>query len=296
MNGKMLEQWCLDYPRWTADRPISKPLIMGILNITPDSFSDGGSYLDLGLALDRAAKLVEEGADLIDIGGESSRPGAVPVDSETELARIIPVIESIRAHYDIAISVDTVKPEVMAQAAQSGANMLNDISGLRNPKMRVLVRERHLTTCAMHMLGKPETMQDNPQYHEGVVHTVEQFFQDLLKQTQEDGIPSHRIILDPGFGFGKNTEDNVKLLRHISDFHRFQRPLLLGISRKSMLGQILDRGVSERLYGAIAASVFAVMRGVAIIRTHDIEQTVQAMRMVEALSDTGSFQEKISNG
>lgn len=296
MNGAMLQQWCQDYSGWDAKTPFSKPLIMGILNVTPDSFSDGGCYLDLGLARERVAELIEEGADLIDVGGESSRPGAKPIDVKTELTRVIPVIEHIRASYDIAISVDTVKPEVMEQALQAGADMLNDIQALQNPAMRALMHQHPFVACAMHMQGLPAHMQDNPVYPDGVVQAVEHFFQDLLKQLQEDGVPSHRIILDPGFGFGKTTQDNVILLRHISDFHRFRRPLLLGISRKTMLGQILDRGVSERLFGAIAASVFAVMRGVAMIRTHDIEQTVQAMRMVEALADAEPFQETIWNG
>lgn len=297
MNGAMLRQWCQGYQNWVTDNAFAKPLIMGILNVTPDSFSDGGCHLDLGLAKERVAQLIDEGADIIDIGGESSRPGARSVDVTAERQRVIPVIEHIRAHYDIAISVDTVKPEVMELAVEAGANMLNDIRGLRDPAMRALLcRHDNLLACAMHMLGEPKSMQDNPVYEGGVVQAVEQFFESVLQQTREDGISSQRIILDPGFGFGKSTQDNVFLLREISVFHRFRRPILLGISRKSMLGQILNRGVSERLYGAIAATVFAVMRGVAMIRTHDIEQTVQAMRMVEALAAAKPFEETSWNG
>jgi dihydropteroate synthase len=261
---------------------LTRPIVMGILNVTPDSFSDGGRYAALDAALERARQIVAEGAVIIDVGGQSTRPGAIAVEASVEIARVVPVIEGIAASCDVAISIDSSKPGVMRTAVAAGACIINDVYALREPGARAAAAELQAGVCLMHMQGEPRTMQDSPHYND-VVAEVMEFLAHERRAGIEAGIASDAIALDPGFGFGKNLEHNLTLLRELPRFAALQAPLLVGVSRKSVLGKILGKGVNDRLYGGLGLAALAVANGARIIRTHDVGPTVDAVRSVSAV-------------
>ncbi len=263
-------------------RPDAGVLVMGILNVTPDSFSDGGRYQSPEAAVARALAMIDEGADIIDVGGESTRPGAAGVSSDEEIGRVIPVIEALRRQTDVPISVDTSKPEVMRAAAAAGASMINDVRALQSEGAVAAAAETGLPVCLMHMQGQPRTMQTNPRY-DNVLREVLDF---LLRRSEEcirAGIPAQRITLDPGFGFGKTLEHNVALLRGLDRIVAAGYPVLVGLSRKSMIGALLGDTESERLVGSVVLALYAVRKGANIVRVHDVRQTKQALRIESAL-------------
>ena len=255
---------------------------MGILNVTPDSFSDGNRYAETGAALARAARMVEEGAAIIDVGGESTRPGAEGVDESVEIARVVPVIEGIAATLDIAISIDTSKPRVMAAAVAAGACIVNDVYALRAPGARAFAAASGVGVCLMHMKGEPRTMQDNPQYDD-VAAEVAEFLRHERDECIRAGIAREAIALDPGLGFGKGLGHNLTLLKSLAHFAGLGSPLLVGVSRKSFIGRVLGRAVDERLYGGLGLAALAVSQGARIIRTHDVAATCDAVGMVSAV-------------
>ncbi len=256
---------------------------MGILNLTPDSFSDGGRFLDRDAALRHAERMVEEGAGIIDIGGESTRPGADPVGLAQELERVVPLIEALSVELPVPISIDTIKPEVMRAAVAAGAGLINDILALQAPGALQVAAELAVPVCLMHMQGEPRTMQAAPHY-EDVVSDVWRFLSERRDACMAAGIPLERILLDPGFGFGKTLEHNLALFKHLDRFASLEAPLLVGVSRKSMIGTILGGAdVEHRMIGSVAAAVFAVMQGAAIIRVHDVRETAEALKVIEAI-------------
>jgi len=264
---------------------LEQPLVMGIVNVTPDSFSDGGMFYSPDDAVKHAKKLIDDGADIIDVGGESTRPGsdAVPLDEETE--RVIPVIRAIRDISPIPISIDTTKPGVAKEAIKNGATMINDISALRFDENMAEVAATHKTPVVlMHMLGQPKTMQEAPHYHD-CINEIKQFFSERIHFCLNYGIDKDRIILDPGIGFGKRLEDNLEILRRLDEFRMFDCPLLLGASRKSFISMITrDRhDPLARIGGSIAAAILAVCNGAHIIRVHDVAATVEAIKVTDAI-------------
>ncbi len=262
-----------------------KPLLMGILNLTPDSFSDGGRYLQPERALARVRQMCAEGADIIDLGGESTRPGAEPVSVREELERVIPVIDAIRdAGIETPVSVDTSKPEVMRAALDAGAAMINDVRALQLPGALEAVASSRARVCLMHMQGTPGDMQQNPVYQD-LLGEVQAFLQARVEACERAGIARHRIIIDPGFGFGKTLAHNLRLLRHLDRFCDTGLPVLAGLSRKSMIGAVLDLPVDERLYGSLACALIAADKGAAIIRVHDVAETRQVLDIYRAVSD-----------
>ncbi|QRN34839.1 dihydropteroate synthase [Pectobacterium brasiliense] len=260
---------------------LSCPHIMGILNVTPDSFSDGGKHNKLDAALLHVQEMVNAGATLIDIGGESTRPGAAEVSTEEELNRVVPVVEAIAKRFDVWISVDTSKPEVMTASAQAGAHLINDIRALQEPGALEAAAASGLPVCLMHMQGMPRTMQHKPHYDD-LMQDIGDFLQQQIDRCVSANIPKSKLLLDPGFGFGKNLAHNYALLARLSELHRFELPLLVGMSRKSMIGQILNVPPAQRVHGSIACAVIAAMQGAQIIRVHDVKETADAMRIVEA--------------
>ena len=260
-----------------------RPLIMGILNVTPDSFSDGGRFLERDKALQHADDMVAQGADLLDIGGESSRPGARPVSIDQELTRVIPVIEAFRARADIALSIDTCKPEVMRAAVVAGASFINDIQALQAPGALAEVSRLKVPVCLMHMQGRPGSMQVSPSYETGVISAIQAFFAERIVACVSAGIPRQHLMLDPGFGFGKTDEQNLLLTKQLLAFQSHGLPLLFGASRKSTIGSFLNQNESGRLAGGLGLAVFAALQGVSMIRTHDVDVTQQALRMVDAV-------------
>ncbi|MEB8293522.1 dihydropteroate synthase [Klebsiella michiganensis] len=260
---------------------LSHPHVMGILNVTPDSFSDGGTHNTLVEAVKHANLMINAGATIIDIGGESTRPGAADVSVEEELARVIPTVEAIARRFEVWISVDTSKPEVIRESARVGAHIINDIRSLTEPGALEAAAETGLPVCLMHMQGQPKTMQDAPKYAD-VFADVERFFIEHIVRCERAGIAKDKLLLDPGFGFGKNLSHNYELLARLGEFHHFGLPLLVGMSRKSMVGQLLNVGPTERLNGSLACAVIAAMQGAQIIRVHDVKETVEALRVVEA--------------
>ncbi|RJL47233.1 dihydropteroate synthase [Pectobacterium carotovorum] len=260
---------------------LSCPHIMGILNVTPDSFSDGGKHNKLDAALLHVQEMVNAGATLIDIGGESTRPGAAEVSTEEELDRVVPVVEAIAKRFDVWISVDTSKPEVMTTSAQAGAHLINDIRALQEPGALEAAAATGLPVCLMHMQGMPRTMQHKPHYDD-LMQDIGDFLQQQIDRCVSANIPKSKLLLDPGFGFGKNLAHNYALLARLSELHRFELPLLVGMSRKSMIGQILNVPPAQRVHGSIACAVIAAMQGAQIIRVHDVKETADAMRIVEA--------------
>ena len=261
---------------------LTRPVVMGILNVTPDSFSDGGRYAAVDAAIARAREIVAEGAVIIDVGGESTRPGAVAVEPSVELARVLPVIEGIAASCDVAISIDTSKPSVMIAAVAAGACIINDVYALRAPGARAAAAQTEAGVCLMHMQGGPRTMQDSPHYND-VVAEVMDFLSQQRSACLDAGIPFDSIALDPGFGFGKNLEHNLTLLRELPRFGALGAPLLVGVSRKNVIGKILGKPLNERLYGGLGLAALAVCGGARILRTHDVAATVDVARSVSAV-------------
>ncbi|KAF6659821.1 dihydropteroate synthase [Enterobacteriaceae bacterium EKM102V] len=260
---------------------LSFPHVMGILNVTPDSFSDGGKHNALVDALTHTNEMVNAGATIIDVGGESTRPGADEVSVEEELERVIPVIDAIAQRFEVWISVDTSKAEVISEAARVGAHIINDVRSLSEPGALEAAAATDLPVCLMHMQGEPRTMQQAPAY-DNILSEVDTYFAQQIARCEAAGIKKERLILDPGFGFGKNLSHNYELLAHLGDFHHFGLPLLVGMSRKSMIGQLLNVGPSQRLTGSLSCAVIAAMQGAQIIRVHDVKETAEAMRVVEA--------------
>lgn len=277
---------------------LSQPRVMGILNTTPDSFSDGGQHyrngrLCLDLVLTRAQQMLNEGADIIDVGGESTRPGAAPVSEAEELERVVPVVEVLVRELGAIVSVDTSTPVVMREAAVAGAGMLNDIRALQRDGALDAAAATGLPVCLMHMQGQPATMQESPRYREPV-DDVKQFLRERVSACEQAGIARQRLVLDPGFGFGKNLNHNLELLRRLPEFAELGCPLLVGLSRKSMLGELLGRDVSERLPGSLALAMAAAERGASIIRVHDVAATADVLKVLRALKPTDSSTTKPS--
>ena len=265
---------------------LSQPQVMGILNITPDSFSDGGVFFALQQAVAHAVRMVEEGAAIIDVGGESTRPGAAPVPVDEELRRVIPVIEALHAALAVPVSIDTRKPEVMQAAVAAGAGLINDVNALQAPGAVELAARLGVPVCLMHMRGTPESMQQQPEYRD-VVTEVRDFLTARADRCIQQGIHREQILLDPGFGFGKTTRHNLQLLRHLEELVASGFPVLAGLSRKSMIGQTLGLSVDNRLYPGIALAVLAVWKGAAIVRCHDVRETREAIQMCQAVRDAG---------
>jgi dihydropteroate synthase len=260
---------------------VGRPLVMGIVNVTPDSFSDGGAFLDPAAAIAQGRRLVEEGADLLDLGAESTRPGAAPVSAAEELGRLLPVLDGL-AGIPVPISVDTMKPEVMVVALEHGASMINDIVALRAPGAIEAVAKSDAAVCLMHMQGEPRTMQADPHY-EDVVREVRDFLQERVEACVAGGIAADRIVVDPGFGFGKTVDHNLELLRRLDVFARMGAGVLAGWSRKSSLGKITGRPTAERLVPSVIAAVLAVQRGATIVRVHDVAATRDALAVLAAV-------------
>ncbi|MDO8332979.1 MAG: dihydropteroate synthase [Pseudomonas sp.] len=261
---------------------LTRPQVMGILNVTPDSFSDGGRFHLRDAALRHAEAMVAAGASLIDVGGESTRPGALPVSAEQELQRVAPIVEAIAAELDVIISVDTSTPAVMLEAARLGAGLLNDVRALRREGALAAAASTGLPVCLMHMQGEPGCMQQNPQYHD-LLGEVRGFFSARLEACAAAGIPAERLVLDPGFGFAKNLQHNLSLFKHLEQLHEFGLPLLIGVSRKSMIGQALGRDVDQRLAGGLTLAALAITKGAKILRVHDVLETVDLVRMIAAV-------------
>jgi dihydropteroate synthase len=265
---------------------LDRPRVMGILNVTPDSFSDGGRFLDPEAALAHARSMVAAGADLVDVGGESTRPGAAPADLRGELERVLPVIEALASELPVPVSVDTSKPEVMRAAVRAGAGLINDVRALGAPGALETACELGVPVCLMHMRGEPRTMQAAPHYRD-VVAEVRDLLARRVGACVAAGIPRVRLIVDPGFGFGKTLEHNLALLARLGDLAELGLPILVGISRKSMLGAITGRAVGERLPASLAAALIAVERGASILRVHDVAATVDALKVLEAVRGVG---------
>jgi dihydropteroate synthase len=262
--------------------PLDEPVVMGVVNVTPDSFSDGGRHLDAGRAVDHAARLIEEGAAIIDVGGESTRPGALPVAAQQELDRVLPVVSALVARFDVPVSVDTRRPQVMRAAIAAGAGMINDVTALADPGALEACGAARVAVCLMHMQGDPRTMQDGPRYAD-VVGEVASFLAARVAAALAAGIAADRIVVDPGFGFGKTLEHNLDLLAALPRIAPGGLPLLAGLSRKSMIGAITGQPVGDRLHASVALAALAVANGASIIRAHDVAPTLDALRIAAAL-------------
>lgn len=260
--------------------------VMGIINVTPDSFSDGGRYNSVDLALQRAREMVSAGAAFLDVGGESTRPGAAPVSEQEELDRVCPVVEAIAKELDVVISVDTSTPSVIRESARLGAGLINDIRALEREGALEAAVVSGLPVCLMHMKGDPETMQQNPEYRH-VLRDVATYLMDRVRTAEAAGIPPEKILLDPGFGFGKTLEHNLRLLAALEQLRVLGYPLLIGMSRKTMLGQITGRDIDERLPASLAVATISALKGASVIRVHDVRETVDAVRVVEAVRGQG---------
>ncbi|NWG39098.1 MAG: dihydropteroate synthase [Hydrogenophilaceae bacterium] len=265
---------------------LDRPLIMGIVNVTPDSFSDGGRLKNVRQAVDHALHLVEQGADILDVGGESTRPGAEAVSEADELKRVLPVVEALQKE-GLVISVDTRKPGVMREVIHAGAAMINDVMALREPGAVELVADSDLAVCLMHMKGEPRTMQSNPAYSD-VLSEVRDFLAGRINACEQAGIAKNRLVIDPGFGFGKTLEHNLALLRHLNRLTDLGVPVLAGMSRKSMLGTLTGKPVEQREHAGIAAHLAAVLRGAAILRVHDVEAMRDALMVWQAIEGAGT--------
>jgi dihydropteroate synthase len=272
----------LNYSNALVD--LSTPQVMGILNVTPDSFSDGGKYTRFDYALEQAERMITDGASIIDIGGESTRPGAEAVSEEDELARVIPVLKAIKQRFNIVVSIDTSKASVMSAAIDAGADMINDVRALQNEGCLAAVANSNIPLCLMHMQGLPSTMQNSPSY-DNVINDIMVFFQQRIDVCINAGITRERLIVDPGFGFGKTLEQNLYLLANLSKFSQLGLPLLAGLSRKSMIGNLLNRKVEQRLAGSLSAAILAVQQGADIIRVHDVQATVAALKVLKAVTE-----------
>lgn len=265
---------------------LSRTHVMGILNMTPDSFSDGGRYNRMDAALQRVEQMLAAGATLIDVGGESTRPGAALVGVQEEVDRVVPMVEAIRARFDTVVSVDTSTPEVIRGSAAVGAGLINDIRALQRPGAMDAAVDTGLAVCLMHMQGEPQTMQQAPEYA-SVLEAVNSFLEQRVQACLDAGIPRDRLVLDPGFGFGKTLQHNLELFDAMPQVRPLDLPLLVGVSRKSMIGQALDRPVDQRLAGGLALATLAVVKGARIVRVHDVAETVDAVRMTEAVLAAG---------
>ncbi len=265
---------------------LTRPVVMGVVNVTPDSFSDGGQFRDVAAAVDHGLRMVEEGAAIIDVGGESTRPGANLVSVEEEIRRVVPVVEKLRAQTDAVISVDTSKPQVMRAAADAGAGLINDIRALSERGALEVVAASQCAVCVMHMQGDPRSMQLAPHYVD-VVNEVKAFLNERVEVCRAAGIAADRIVIDPGFGFGKTLEHNLQLLRQLRDLGSRASgsdwPIMVGLSRKSMVGRLTGRPSGERVYGSVALAVMAVINGARIVRVHDVGATVDALKTVAAV-------------
>jgi len=270
----------LEFPVGVLD--LSRPVAMGILNVTPDSFSDGGLDADAAAAAERGRTMVREGAAILDVGGESTRPGAAPVNADDEIARVVPVIEALRRTVNVPISIDTTKPGVMAAAVAAGASMINDVNALRAPGALEVAARLGVPVCLMHMQGEPGTMQVAPAY-EDVVADVSQFLAERVSACENAGIPRSHLVIDPGFGFGKTVAHNLSLMKHLRRFCEAGLPVLVGVSRKSMIGSLLERPVDERLAGSLSLACLAAAAGAKILRVHDVQPTVDALALMAAV-------------
>jgi len=268
-NGKILD--------------LGSPGVMGILNVTPDSFSDGGRYLHRDAAVTQALQMEKDGAAIVDVGGESTRPGARPVALQEELDRVIPVIEVLRDTLSIPVSIDTSKPEVMAAAVQAGAGLINDVNALRSKGAVEQAAKLAVPVCLMHMQGQPDTMQQAPRY-DSVLDEISAFLTERIDACVAQGIPHEQLLIDPGFGFGKALEHNLELLRRLRELEKLGCPLLVGLSRKSMLGTLTCREAEQRVAASVAAALLAVERGASVVRVHDVAETVDALKILEAVS------------
>lgn len=262
---------------------LSAPLVMGVLNVTPDSFSDGGRYTSRDAALRQAERLLAEGAAIIDVGGESTRPGAEPVPEQEELDRVIPVVEALTRELDALVSVDTSTPAVIREAAAAGAGLINDVRSLRRPGALEAAAATGLPVCVMHMRGEPGDMQDDPRYDD-VTAEVIAFLRERVEACVAAGIPRHQLLVDPGFGFAKTLEHNLRLLAELEALRVLELPMLVGLSRKGMIGRVLDRPVDERMPGSVAAAVLCVDRGASIVRAHDVKATLDGVRFAHAVN------------
>lgn len=260
----------------------ARPLLMGILNVTPDSFSDGGKFSDINSALKQAEAMLNQGADIIDIGGESTRPGAPEVSEQDEINRVIPVIEALKLEFGCAISLDTSKAQVMQVGLDAGVDLINDVCALSQPGALEVVAASTVPVCLMHMQGTPRTMQKNPRYDD-LIQDIITFFNNKIIECNQAGIDKKRIIIDPGFGFGKTLADNYQLLQQLAQFNVLDCRVLAGISRKSMLGNLLDLAVEERVNASVVAATLALTNGAKILRVHDVEQTKQAIEIFNAM-------------
>ncbi|EKA7356458.1 dihydropteroate synthase [Vibrio vulnificus] len=261
---------------------LSFPVVMGILNVTPDSFSDGGQFNALDAALVQAERMIAAGVSIIDIGGESTRPGAPEVSLEEELKRVIPAIQAIQQKHDVWISIDTSKAEVMKQAIEAGADLINDVRALQEPGALAVAAKAQVPICLMHMQGQPRSMQHNPSYQD-VLKEVGEFLEERVAACEEAGIAKELLILDPGFGFGKTIEHNYHLLAHLEAFHQLGLPILAGMSRKSMVFKLLNKKPAECMVASVTCATIAAMKGAQIIRVHDVEETVEAMRVIQMM-------------
>ncbi len=275
----------LQLPTRTLD--LSAPKVMGVLNLTPDSFSDGGHYSNPDAAVAQARTMISEGAAIIDVGGESSRPGAAAVSLDEELARVLPVIERLKRELDCVISIDTTKPAVMDAACEAGAELVNDITALRSPGAMETVQRHSAAACLMHMQGEPRTMQQAPQYQD-VIGEVVAFLGERVAACAAAGIARDRLLIDPGFGFGKALPHNLQMLAHLDAFLALGVPLLVGLSRKSLFGQLLGLPTAQRLAPSVAAAALAVRAGASIVRAHDVGATVAAVRLAAALREAAA--------
>jgi dihydropteroate synthase len=265
----------------------SRTHLMGVLNVTPDSFSDGGKFFKLEEAIKQGLKLAEEGADMIDIGGESTRPGSEPVTIEEELRRVIPVIEELTKMIQVPISIDTYKSRVAKEALDSGASMVNDISGLRyDPEMKKVIAKYDVPVVLMHIKGTPKNMQENPHY-DNLIEEIKTYLIESIKIAKEAGIDGDKIIIDPGIGFGKTPEDNLRILKNLNEFTELGRPLMVGVSRKSFIGKILNLPTEERLEGSLASMAVAIMNGANILRVHDVKESKMVAKLVDAILKSG---------
>lgn len=261
---------------------LSAPVVMGILNVTPDSFSDGGRYTERDAALRQAERMLAEGAAIIDVGGESTRPGAAPVSEQQELDRVVPVVEALSRELDALVSVDTSTPAVIRAVAGAGAGLINDVRSLRRPGALQAAVDTGLPVCVMHMLGEPGNMQNDPHYDD-VTGEVIDFLAERVRLCERAGIPREHLLVDPGFGFAKTAAHNLQLLAELEQLARLELPILVGLSRKSLFAQVLERPVSERLPGSLAAAVMCVERGALIVRAHDVKETVDGVRFAHAV-------------
>ncbi|ASQ44848.1 dihydropteroate synthase [Legionella clemsonensis] len=284
MNSMQFQQWCQSYQQ-SVTLYQQKPLIMGVLNVTPNSFSDGGKYLQRDSAIKHALSMIMAGADIIDIGGESSKPGAEPVSCAEELSRVIPVIEKLREETECCISIDTTKAHVMKEAIAVGADMINDITALNAEESLRIAAQLEVPVCLMHMQGEPMTMQQHPYYERDILDELHLFFQQKIKQCLAAGIKFENLILDPGFGFGKLPQHNLRLVKNIATFNQYNRPVMLGVSRKTTIGAVLQKPVEQRLLGGLTMAIVAALQGTAILRTHDVDETHQVLAMLDAINN-----------